>query len=455
MATRAEEAIRAEIARRGPIPFADFMALALGHPDGGYYAGPEARPTRGGDFLTAPELHPIFGATLARQVAEAWERLGRPEPFTLLEYGAGAGTLALAILAGLRDDGSPLAGALAYAPVELNPHRLAELRTRAVATGLRLVDPAALDDAPAAGLVVANEFLDALPVHVVEIGEGRSREIHVGLGCDGAFEEIPGELSGPAVAEHLAAIERAGIVLAEGQRLEVRPAVGLWAAEVGRRLAAGVVLVIDYGAMSPTAGPTPPSTTSASATSRPTSTPARSRPPSRGPASTSSARRRRRSSSSGAGWRSSSGGPRSRPRPSPRPSSSAPPWCGCWTRATWAASGRYWRDAASRAGRRCAGSPTGSRPCAEPGARRGVRHAARLAGAVPRPIVPCYDAPACPGHWARACARLTRASRRAGGHAAALRDPAMEPAARGRREVRWKASGTWSGSPSRASPSSS
>ena len=76
----AEEAIRAEIARRGPIPFADFMALALGHPGGGYYTAPGARPTRGGDFLTAPELHPIFGAALARQVAEAWERLGRPEP---------------------------------------------------------------------------------------------------------------------------------------------------------------------------------------------------------------------------------------------------------------------------------------------------------------------------------------------------------------------------------------
>ena len=174
MSTPAEDAIRAEIARRGPIPFADFMALALGHAEGGYYTAAAARPTRGGDFLTAPELHPVFGAALARQVAEAWERLGRPAPFTLIEYGAGAGTLALAILAGLRDDGSPLAGALVHAPVELNRHRLGELRTRAAAAGLPVVDPAGLDTAPTAGAVLANEFLDALPVHLLEVRDGRA-----------------------------------------------------------------------------------------------------------------------------------------------------------------------------------------------------------------------------------------------------------------------------------------
>ena len=246
--TPAEAAIRAEIARRGPIPFADYMAMALGHPDGGYYAGPRARPTRAGDFLTAPELHPVFGAALARQVAEAWERLGRPAPFTLLEYGGGGGALALAVLAGLRDDGSPLAGAVRYAPVELNEHRRAELAERATAAGLPLVDAAILDEAPTAGFAVANEFLDALPVHVVEIRDGRPREVHVGVGCDGAFEEALGELSDRAVAEQLAALEAAGIELVEGQRLELRPAVGPWAAEVGRRLSAGVVLVLDYGA---------------------------------------------------------------------------------------------------------------------------------------------------------------------------------------------------------------
>ena len=247
MASPVAEAIRAEIRRRGPIPFADYMALALGHPDGGYYTAATARPTRPGDFLTAPELHPIFGAALARQAHEVWERAGRPLPFTLLEYGAGSGTLALAILAGLRADRSPLAGALAYAPVELNRHRLAELAVRAAEAGLPLVDPGALDDAPTAGIVLANEYLDALPVHVVEVRGGVAHEVLVDVGAEGGFLEALAEITDPALAARLEALRAAGTGLAEGQRLEVRPAVEGWAREVGRRLAAGLVLVIDYG----------------------------------------------------------------------------------------------------------------------------------------------------------------------------------------------------------------
>ena len=248
MTTPAEAAIRAEIARRGPIPFVDFMALALGHAEGGYYTAATARPTRGGDFLTAPELHPVFGAALARQVAEAWERVGRPARFQLIEYGAGAGTLALAILAGLRDDGSPLADALVYAPVELNRHRLAELAARAAAARLPLVDPAEPDDDPVAGVVVANEFLDALPVQLLEVRGGWAREVRVTVEADGSFGETLEEPADPALRNRLERLAREGIALVEGQRLEVRPAVEAWARAVGRRLAAGLVIAIDYGA---------------------------------------------------------------------------------------------------------------------------------------------------------------------------------------------------------------
>ena len=93
-----------------------------------------------------------------------------------------------------------------------------------------------------------NEFLDALPVHVVEIREGRPREVHVGIACDGAFDEVLGELSGADVAHRLDTLAAAGIRLVEGQRLEVRPAVASWAAEASRRMTSGLVLVLDYGA---------------------------------------------------------------------------------------------------------------------------------------------------------------------------------------------------------------
>ena len=97
--------IRDEIERDGPITFARFMDLALYDPDGGYYRSEAARPGRDGDFLTAPEAHPIFGAALSRAVADAWDRLDRPDPFVLREYGAGTGTLAA------RDPGRPRDGA--------------------------------------------------------------------------------------------------------------------------------------------------------------------------------------------------------------------------------------------------------------------------------------------------------------------------------------------------------
>jgi SAM-dependent MidA family methyltransferase len=252
----AEDAIRAEIALRGPIPFARFMALALGHPTGGYYTGPRERPTRGGDFLTAPELHPIFGAALARQLEEAWDRLGRPVPFTLVEYGAGAGTLALAILAGLREDRSPLAEALVYAPIELNPHRRAELEERTASAGLPLIAlptgaaPIA-GGAPVAGAVVANEFLDALPVHAVEIRDGRPREVHVGVTARGAFTELFLPPSTPAIAARLDALAAGGVTFAEVQRAELCLALEGWVADVAATLSAGIVLVIDYGAPAP------------------------------------------------------------------------------------------------------------------------------------------------------------------------------------------------------------
>ena len=94
--------IRAEIdAAGGRIPFARFMELALYHPLWGYYLSPQRRPGRPGDFLTAPETHPFFGITLARQIAECWERLDRPDPLSSASTASGIGGLAWDVIAGL------------------------------------------------------------------------------------------------------------------------------------------------------------------------------------------------------------------------------------------------------------------------------------------------------------------------------------------------------------------
>ncbi|HEY6014255.1 MAG TPA: SAM-dependent methyltransferase [Candidatus Limnocylindrales bacterium] len=236
--------IRAEIERDGPIPFARFMELALYDPAGGYYRAGIARPGRGGDFLTAPETHPIFGEMLARAIEEAWERLGRPQPFVLREYGAGTGTLALAVLAGLDAGRSPLAGRLRYDPVEVEPRRLEAIVTRFGEAGRSATLVGAADHArPVAGVILANEVLDALPTHRLVGRGGRLQEVFVSAD-GGAFIELEGPPSTPALPARLAA---EGIAFVDGQRGEVCLALEPWLAGAAAGLDRGLLLLIDYG----------------------------------------------------------------------------------------------------------------------------------------------------------------------------------------------------------------
>lgn len=235
--------IHEEIARGGPMTFARFMDLALYDPDGGYYRAAAARPGREGDFLTAPEAHPIFGAALARAVADAWDRLDRPAPFVLRESGAGTGALGVAILDGLRAERPDLAATIRYQPVEVETARLDAIADRFEAAGLAPVLDRAATDARIDGVLLANEVLDALPTHRVVAREGRLREVFVGSE-DGAFADIEAEPSTGALAERL---EADGVALVDGQRAEICLAVDDWVAETAAGLGRGVALLIDYG----------------------------------------------------------------------------------------------------------------------------------------------------------------------------------------------------------------
>ncbi len=236
--------IHDEIARDGPITFARFMDLALYDPDGGYYRGEAGRPGRDGDFLTAPEAHPIFGAALARAVADAWDRLGRPDPFVLREYGAGTGTLALAVLDGLTAEHPDLAARLHYDPIEVEPRRLEAIAARLAEAGHAdaLVGTEA-NAAPITGFVLANEVLDALPVHRVVSRGGALREILVGS-RNGAFVDVETE---PTLAELAWRLSEESVHLAEGQRAEICLALDPWLQAASAGLERGVLLLIDYG----------------------------------------------------------------------------------------------------------------------------------------------------------------------------------------------------------------
>ena len=212
------EQLRDAILANGPMTFARFMETVLYDAAHGYYVTRDDRATRTGDFLTAPELHPIFGTALAAQVEEVWDRLDRPSPFVLREEAAGSGALGMAILERLEVMASPLAATIRYQPIETDPRREAAIRARLTDAGLgqHLVE-AGSRDASMVGMVLANELLDALPVHRVTLQRGRFRERHVTWSA-GWFSEVDLPPSTPALKD---ALVREDIRLVEGQVTEI------------------------------------------------------------------------------------------------------------------------------------------------------------------------------------------------------------------------------------------
>jgi SAM-dependent MidA family methyltransferase len=234
--------IRDEIRRDGPMTFARFMDLALYDPTGGYYRSEEARPGRAGDFLTAPETHPIFGRTVARFVDDVWHALDRPDPFVVEEHGAGDGAMAIAILAGLHASRSGLAEAIRYRPVEVDPRRVAAFAYHVSDAGFG--SAVQVDDrSPFTGLVLANEVADALPVHRIVQRGAELLEVRVGLEGD-RLVDVETAASTPELFVRLAA---EGVTLVDGQHGEICLAVDGWVADAVSGLERGVALFIDYG----------------------------------------------------------------------------------------------------------------------------------------------------------------------------------------------------------------
>jgi SAM-dependent MidA family methyltransferase len=240
---RLVERLRDEIAASGPLTFARFMECALYEPGLGYYTGPVARPGRTGDFLTAPETHPIFGWALARQLDELWQILGRPDPFVVREHGAGNGALAVAIVDGLARDGSALRDTIRYEEVEVEERRGDAFREHVTSAGHPDVLDHGSSSTPVTGVVLANEVLDALPVHRVVGRGGAPRELYVDW-ADDRFVEREGGPSTPRLEERL---RDEGIRLADGQRAEISLALDGFIAAAAAELERGMLLLIDYG----------------------------------------------------------------------------------------------------------------------------------------------------------------------------------------------------------------
>lgn len=236
--------IRERIRTAGPLPFAAWAELALYHPELGYYARADRRSGRAGDFFTSVDLGPLFGALLASQFAETWRLLRTPR-FDLVEAAAGDGRLARDVLdAAAADDPS------FYAAVDLH---LVERSRAARDAQAAVLGPHAGKLAssgpglpPAVrGAVFANELLDALPPHLLQMTAGGLREVYVDVDAEtGGFVERLGPLSDARVRAH---VDERGIRLAEGWRAEVAPAAADWVRQAVAALDRGFLLLIDYG----------------------------------------------------------------------------------------------------------------------------------------------------------------------------------------------------------------
>ncbi len=218
------------IEREGPIPLAEFMALA----NAAYYAGRNPFG-RGGDFVTAPEISQMFGELVGLWCVDAWRRLGRPADFRLIELGPGRGVLMADALraARLEPDFRPEVHLVETSPV---------LRAVQRAEGVEAVWHNRVETVPEGPAVwIANEFFDALPVRQFLRVNGYWCERLVDRGC-GGFRFVAGPALRPAGAG------------GDGDIVEVCPAACGIAAALAARPAYG--LVVDYGYLEPPRRPT-------------------------------------------------------------------------------------------------------------------------------------------------------------------------------------------------------
>lgn len=242
--SRLEQIIRDKIGSEGPITFETFMEMALYHPQGGYYMSDAERIGPGGDFYTAPHLHPIFGWLLAVQLDEMKRIMGDPEHFTIVEIGAGKGFLAEGIIGYVMRELSWKRG-WRYCIVEKNPSAVEVQKKILARYGGLLEWESCLEQVDRfCGCVVSNELIDAFPVHLLCMNE-RSvpREIYVGLNGE-AFKEMDGNLSTSDLAAYIARYQLPKI---SGYRTEVNLRVKDYLADLDRILTEGFVITIDYG----------------------------------------------------------------------------------------------------------------------------------------------------------------------------------------------------------------
>jgi SAM-dependent MidA family methyltransferase len=257
MAAGPEELVAERIGRLGSIRFDEFVTIAL-YGEGGFFAVGGGAGRREGDFITSPEVGPLFGAVVSRYLDARWEELGHPDPFVVVESGAGRGALARTVLAAT----PRCSPALRYVMVERSDAlRRAQAEHLPLAHPFEVLGPVgddgelppgrddgpllcALEDLPSqpvVGVVVANELLDNVPARLFERVEDGWAEVRV-TRVEGHLVEllVPGDDQSVDLLDALAPDARTGA------RVPLQDAGGAWLERALGTVERGSVLAIDF-----------------------------------------------------------------------------------------------------------------------------------------------------------------------------------------------------------------
>jgi len=221
----ADEISAAIAAAGGAIPFSEYMRLAL-YGEGGFYTTGGRAGRRGGDFITSPEVGPLFGTVIARALDVWWKELGSPSQFDVVECGAGPGTLARSILAAQPE----CADALHYVAVEIS-------------TSQRALHPQGVEsretmpDEPITGVILANELLDNLPFRLF-VFDGSWMEAFVSQTAGDQFVEV---LRKPDVVPSCLPL-----TAPLGSRAPIQDAAASWVRDCLTKISNGRLLLFDY-----------------------------------------------------------------------------------------------------------------------------------------------------------------------------------------------------------------
>jgi SAM-dependent MidA family methyltransferase len=237
----------------GQLTFADYMSLALYAPGLGYYSAGNQKFGQGGDFVTAPEISPLFARCVARQCQQvlAELRAAKAQRPIIMEVGGGSGVMAADILGELETlDCLPVEYQILELSAELQQRQAQTIATKVPHLAERVRWLTALPSQPFDGIVLANELLDAMPVHRVFLPENRQQppqEVYVTWQHDRFAWRLDVPCNDRVMEQAAAIVDLLGDSRNQGFMTEINLAAQAWVKTLADVLNAGMLLIIDYG----------------------------------------------------------------------------------------------------------------------------------------------------------------------------------------------------------------